>query len=412
MLVESNSNTMKISWKCVRDIGIAFLILYLSTKYILLQIQLNSQGYKPEERFSQPNISSYYAVGSDLKSQQYDPRVFPLYEKEAIILEGMFRKRVSSFYEKYKQYYERINKKIRGFKKVTLQKMEYQICSKPIDLLIMVNSSPLNVKRRLAIRYSWGERVIKLKSTREQSRVLFFIGRSTDLEIQGKVEEEAMEFQDIISLDLIDDYKTLSAKVMETFHWVYGNCKTYFILKTDDDCFVNKDNLLEFLQRQGVRETLYTGRVQWAMPAIRDPSSKFYVPKTTYEPVFLHPYVSGGGYVLSANLLKPILKSDRKSGKRLPIEDANIGNLMHNINIKPSDNRNFLPFIYCNISVWDRPPCDYVEPYVIHGVDEYGQLWLHYHIKIMTHVPSICKHSKKHRHKFQPPTYCPVDLSL
>ena len=389
----------------------------------------------------------------------YKPK--PLYKKETLALEATFSKQVASFYDKYNKVYKsfvivgddkhnnelgQLNSddgtpqflttdtyndkkaKIKRKKKNSKQLEEIisnsnkDLCRTPSDLLIVVNSSPKNIKQRLAIRYSWAEENgWKRKSSsevtttqRQNSQVMFAIGTQTlDSKTKTMLDMEFEEYKDIIMLNsIVDNYQNLALKTMNTLKWISENCESYFVMKTDDDCFVNKRNILEFLQRQGIGGDLYAGRVQWSMPAIRERNSKFYVPYSVHPGFFLHPYASGGGYVISWNLLKGLVNKSKQLNT-IPIEDANVGNVLYSMNVKPSDIRDFLPFIYCNTtSVWDRPPCDYVKPYVIHGIDPYGQLWMQYHMTVLTTIQSICKQENKHRHKFDPPYYCPVDLAM
>ena len=146
------------------------------------------------------------------------------------------------------------------------------------------------------------------------------------------------------------------------------------------------------------------------MPAIRDNSSKFYVPESDYAGFMLPPYASGGGYLFSGDLI-PKLVSVSKHRKIIPNEDANTGLLMNDLNVTPVENSHILPYIYCNESIWIRPTCDFVNPYVIHGVQNYAQLWLHYNVKILRHMKGICEQSMKYRKHLNPPLYCPIDNS-
>lgn len=388
----------------------------------------------------------------------------PLYQKETQALEATFRKQVASFYEKYNKiykpytmddvdykennqqhnkrkndgsqslaigiYHDRELRTTKRKKKGKIKKISYEeipiisskdLCQTPSDLLIVVNSSPQKIKQRLAIRYSWAEKNSRKRNSfsdtttqRMNSQVLFAIGtQAVDSQAGTMLKAELEEYKDMILLDdIVDKYQNLASKTMKVLEWISENCESYFVMKTDDDCFVNKHNLLDFLQRQGIEDDLYAGRVQWSMPAIRERDSKFFVPKSVHPSFLLHPYASGGGYVVSWNLLKGMV-SRSKQLSTIPIEDANVGNVLHSMGVRPLDIRDFLPFIYCNTtSVWDRPPCDYVRPYVIHGIDPYGQLWMHYHVTVLTTVQSICKQENKHRYKFNPPYYCPVDLSM
>ena len=416
-----------------------FLISYFFVKFVLIHlsqaedIQLNELM---NERRSFKDLTMEPANFYTKTERQYVPvKQKPLYQQETQTLESTFRNRVAAFYEKYNKVYKPFvvddkghgnheneqNKTYAGNKRNgEFTSSVKDFCGSPTDLLIVVSSSPHNIKRRLTIRYSWAENHRVARSTRssktaarENSQVLFTMGTTQNKKIRSMIEMEMAEYKDIIFLeDIQDNYKNLATKTMKTLEWIFEHCNAYFVLKTDDDCFVNQSNLLEFLQRQGTKDPLYAGRVQWSMPAIRDRESKFYVPHSVHKDFYLHPYASGGGYVISWNLLQALL-SKSKTLKTIPIEDANVGNVLHSMGVNPSDIQDFLPFIYCNTSsVWERPPCDYVRPYVMHGIDSYGQLWMHYHVAVLSRIPSICKHDNKHRHKLNPPYYCPVDLSM
>lgn len=350
------------------------------------------------------------------------------YKRSAAALEKAFRTRVDTFYKTYHSEYRNFHLIPSLQPSVATEETlpstsssSSSLCKKSYDLLILVNSKPENVKRRLAIRYSWADYNLNNNGSstsekkKERYKVLFTLGTTEDLSIKHMVNKENEQYQDIVVMNIKDSYGYLSQKTMLSLKWVNEYCKPVFLLKTDDDCFVNIPSLMGFLQRQGTADPLYVGRVQWGMPAIRDRSSKFFVPVELYGGFLYPPYAAGGGYVISGETISQLLKASLSQHAVIPIEDVNIGYLLSKIDekiIRPIDNKNFLPFIYCNVSIWERPPCDYVEPYVMHGVDEYGQLWLHYHVQVLESIPSICRHANKHRHQFGPPLYCPVNLAL
>lgn len=308
-------------------------------------------------------------------------------------------------------------------------------CEKNNFLLILIHSAPSNIEQRLAIRYGWGmtgntknyessdytKQLLGLSHS-VSFRYVFVVGRNNNdknASTDSLLRQEAQDFDDILYLDLEDNYHTLVLKTLQSLNWASENCKSEFILKTDDDCFVNTRAILKFLKKQKeIARTkpkyriLYTGRVQWTMPAIRDSSSKFFVPYDIYPDLLLPPYVSGGGYLFSGHLLPSLLEINRRV-KTIPNEDSHIGYLMKKIGVKPVENYQFLPYIYCNVSIWERPPCDFVKPFVIHGVQNYGQLWMYYHVILLSNTRGVCKQSNRVRkHVTKIPLYCPVNLEM
>ena len=72
----------------------------------------------------------------------------------------------------------------------------------------------------------------------------FFLGKTSDTDIQYQIEQEANLNKDIIQVDIIDDYYKLDKKGAALFNWIYNNCSAInFLLKVDDDIYLNIRNL-------------------------------------------------------------------------------------------------------------------------------------------------------------------------
>ena len=62
---------------------------------------------------------------------------------------------------------------------------------------------------------------------------------------------------------------------------------------------------------------------------IRDPTSKYFLPKQSYEPEWFTPYYSGASYVTTGNLAMRMAKAVEKT-PILPYDDVFIGTLIEN----------------------------------------------------------------------------------
>ena len=138
-------------------------------------------------------------------------------------------------------------------------------CGKRVFLRIIVFSSPKNFLHRSAIRGTWGNTNFiqqvqsKLhaksfsghrKANQTYSdlvRVVFVIGKSNDQVIEYLVQSEANTFQDIVQGNFLDEYYHLSLKTILGLTWADKFCPGSYLMKTDDDVFVNLRELTPWL---------------------------------------------------------------------------------------------------------------------------------------------------------------------
>lgn len=208
---------------------------------------------------------------------------------------------------------------------------------------------------------------------------------------------ESSKSRDLVIGDFMDSYENLYKKMLLSITWSLSNCPAKYILKTDDDCYVNMEILLSYLidyDSVNGSKPLYTGR-EAENEIERNPNKQHYVSKEIYPSKEQYPpYISGGGYLFSGSLLKKLYKASQRS-PLFAVEDACFGSLMRYIGVKPTDNLRFLPFIYCYFSeqqeVLERPLCEFLGPIVMHGISPLEMINMHYRIKLMTLSPSICE---------------------
>lgn len=194
-----------------------------------------------------------------------------------------------------------------------------------------------------------------------------------------------------------DTYRNLNMKMIFSLKWpLEQKCRVSYILKTDEDCYVNIWNLLHWLrsyhEAKGSRP-LYAGRVQTEMPVVRDTKSRYYVSEEDHPADIYKPYASGGGYVISASLLPALVNVSRTS----PIfanEDALLGSLMYRIGIQWTDNQKFLPLIFCShlnkYRFRDMHMSGLSRQIILHGIRGRLQLEMHFNSALYNHFPSLC----------------------
>ncbi|XP_013925050.1 PREDICTED: beta-1,3-galactosyltransferase 4-like [Thamnophis sirtalis] len=195
-------------------------------------------------------------------------------------------------------------------------------------LLVLVASAAGHAARRAAVRASWG-------SAREAGglavRTVFVVGLPAEEEaeeeaaLQAALEREAAERGDLLQGRFADTYANLTLKTLALLGWAAARCPAArFLLKADDDVFLNLPALGRHLRTLDAAERLYLGRVHWRAVPSRDPASRHYVPASLYpEPAF-PPYCSGTAYVLSGPAAAAVLAAARHLPP-LPLEDVFVG---------------------------------------------------------------------------------------
>ncbi|KAL3855111.1 hypothetical protein ACJMK2_014340 [Sinanodonta woodiana] len=114
-----------------------------------------------------------------------------------------------------------------------------------LTLLIMVHTAVPHFHHRQVLRDTWANKEL-LKN--KHVRILFMLGRPTNESIQVLLVNESQQYKDLVQGDFIDDYHNLTHKGVLGFRWITENCRNAkFILKIDDDVYVNIFRVLEEL---------------------------------------------------------------------------------------------------------------------------------------------------------------------
>ncbi|XP_078063875.1 beta-1,3-galactosyltransferase 9-like [Mustelus asterias] len=209
------------------------------------------------------------------------------------------------------------------------------VCSGSGPFLVsFVVSKPAHRGNREAIRQSWG-------SVREvggrKVRTLFALGVPESPEEQEMIDREAARYGDVVQGHFLDTYLNLTHKTIMVTRWFTTYCPSaQYLLKVDDDVFLNLQNLVSLLLGWGERSTdLYLGRVHRKVRAIRNATSLYYVSEAAYPADILPDYCSGTSYVLSGDMARKVYIA-ALTLPLLRIEDVFVGLCALRVGVHPT----------------------------------------------------------------------------
>ncbi|XP_028144431.2 beta-1,3-galactosyltransferase 5-like isoform X1 [Diabrotica virgifera virgifera] len=211
-----------------------------------------------------------------------------------------------------------------------------QVCHEntPLLALILVFSATSNVKKRHTIRSTWGQ-------VEKNKKLLFMLGDPGSPKQQKDLEVESLLFGDIVQGNFRDTYKNLTYKhVMVLKYFVYHCPQAKFLIKTDDDVFINWPSMENFLtydlSPSSDRPTIYCFR-KTGSPVERS-NSKWVVTYSEYPEAVYPPYCIGCFIIYTPEVIFSLYKEAQRSNSFLWVDDAFItGILFKKLNYSHTD---------------------------------------------------------------------------
>ncbi|XP_050708526.1 beta-1,3-galactosyltransferase 1-like isoform X1 [Eriocheir sinensis] len=194
-------------------------------------------------------------------------------------------------------------------------------------LLVVVSSAVPNFLRRRAIRDTWGSASALAPSN---AKLVFLLANPHNDALQTQVVEESRTYGDILQEDFTDSYMNLTLKSVMGLKWTATHCQqAQYLLKTDDDIFVNVPTLLTYLQEAGKTRWI-TGCIK-QKKAFRPVNAVPGMPLPPAHP----PFVAGAGYVVSGDLIRELYEASL-STRPIPVEDVYVtAHLAKKVNAHP-----------------------------------------------------------------------------
>nr|XP_046261344.1 N-acetyllactosaminide beta-1,3-N-acetylglucosaminyltransferase 2 [Scatophagus argus] len=250
-------------------------------------------------------------------------------------------------------------------------------------LLLAIKTTELSFKNRQAIRQTWGQVgwIAGQKSNRSRGvesggyvRRVFLLGKEDPEELGMNLSEllhmESKHYGDILQWDFKDTFFNLTLKDVLFWNWFSHFCnRTHFVLKGDDDVFVNTPKMIAYLQDQLRKPEAHktinefmTGDVIDAAVPHRVNKSKYFIPEGFYKGYY--PTYAGGGGVIYSGVLTQRLHHISKRVHLFPIDDVYVGMCMTRLNAYPIHNPAFLTFDFPEKE--EDEPCSYHKILLVH----------------------------------------------
>ncbi|XP_078083678.1 beta-1,3-galactosyltransferase 9 [Mustelus asterias] len=190
-------------------------------------------------------------------------------------------------------------------------------------LLAVVSSRAENLTRRELIRKTWAN-VSQVQGY--GLLTLFAIGIPQTQATQEEINRENENHRDIIQGTFLDSANNVVLKTIMIVRWAVTFCsKVLFVLKSDEESFVNYRSLMEYLlSLKRHAEDLYIGRVHHQVRPIRDPLSKCYVPVSVYSRKYYPDFCSASAYVISQDVARKVFVVSMAMETSMP-EDVFVG---------------------------------------------------------------------------------------
>ncbi|RZC32725.1 Galactosyl T domain containing protein [Asbolus verrucosus] len=177
-------------------------------------------------------------------------------------------------------------------------------------LLILVHSDPKNVETRNTLRQTWGRNTPLIK-------VLFVTGLVRRPALKQLLELENEEYGDLIQGSFYDAYRNMTYKHVMVFKYAIYHCpQAKYILKTDDDVFVNIPLMMNFLNVDlspyGGSRMLFCTLKRKAM-VLRSWRSKWRVSFKEYPAKTYPPYCLGWAILYSPDVVFELYREAQKA---------------------------------------------------------------------------------------------------
>ncbi|XP_065854958.1 beta-1,3-galactosyltransferase GALT1-like [Euphorbia lathyris] len=175
----------------------------------------------------------------------------------------------------------------------------------PLDLFVGVFSSANNFERGMVVRRTWMQ--YPAVKTREVA-VRFFVGLHKNQMVNEQLGDELQTYGDIQLLPFVDYYSLITWKTITICIFRAEIVSAKYVMKTDDDAFVQVDEVLASLTKTNVTNGLLYGLITYNSQPHRNANSKWYISLEEWPQNYYPPWAHGPGYVVSNDIAKAVYR--------------------------------------------------------------------------------------------------------
>ncbi|XP_035907799.1 beta-1,3-galactosyltransferase brn [Anopheles stephensi] len=166
----------------------------------------------------------------------------------------------------------------------------------PPLVLVLIHSAPANLAKRNTIRATWGE-------PDERARLIFLMGAVSSNASQRAIERESRLYDDIVQGNFVDAYRNMTYKHVMALKWFVYHCPgAHYVLKTDDDVFINTPVLYNALGRVVPQRNLLLCQLVTKLSVKRTHRSKWFVSWREYPSRYYPPHCPGYSILYSPDV--------------------------------------------------------------------------------------------------------------
>ena len=144
-------------------------------------------------------------------------------------------------------------------------------------LFIAILSAPDYFEYRKVTRNTWLRHLKDPHYNRGLFDVIgygFVVGQTNYSIVQKMIEEESKNYGDILQVEMNDSYRNLTRKSVSILNWVNSNCAHVdFVMKVDDDVYVNVHNLATVVTKLSPSKVSLYGKHGYPEFLVRTPQS-------------------------------------------------------------------------------------------------------------------------------------------
>ncbi|KFB48699.1 AGAP006142-PA-like protein [Anopheles sinensis] len=199
--------------------------------------------------------------------------------------------------------------------------------STPPLVLVLIHSAPANLAKRNTIRTTWGR-------TDPRAKLIFLMGAVSSGALQRDIEQESLTHDDIVQGNFVDAYRNMTYKHVMALKWFTYHCPgARYLLKTDDDVFINTPVLYDVLERVAPQQNLLLCQLVTKLAVKRTHRSKWFVSWREYPAPYYPPHCPGYSILYSHDVARQLYHE----AQRQPffwIDDVHItGTVAQNVNV-------------------------------------------------------------------------------